>query len=915
VVNPSRDPVVFDLDTGWQHLRWPLDGDPTAVSPYGTARFSGTANQYGFEVDAELIMQDVPPSHWNLKGRGTAEGVDIDPLYGEILEGWIHGTGSIDWAPEIRWDFTVVGDGMDPGFYLADLPGSIGFEARTTGEMVDDEPTGEFHLIHLDGELKGLPLRGSGSAELNGESASFANLDLGIADATLAASGEILGPWHLEWRLDVPSIASLHPGYTGSLSGRGSLVGQDSIPGIRFAVNADSVAFGAGRITSVRADADLHPVPGGNLALDVAVNEIRFFQGAKFDSILIRSRGTTAQHEMDVLFHVDADSMQLAFAGAISDSTWTGALQQLRLRAEGVRDWDLKNPAPLFLSPRHAELRDFCWVAGNSRVCLEALWDRDSGWNLDSSLDHLELAVLDRLFPEEASFETKLDGHARARGRPSGVDFADVKIESEAGAIHWVSQGRDLYLNLEPGLLTFAADSQSANGVFRLGLGGGTVEANLLLPDYRAVQGDEGTPIKGRLKLEMPDLSTIQGLSPELGSIQGVCSADLELSGTTASPRVTGEAQLEDGRVEFPRLGLEVTEISLSARSSQEGQWEINGGMTSGPGRIQIEANTDLSDMDEGKTSLRLTGDRFEVVNTLDSRVLVSPELRVTQKGKRLDVEGEVNVPEANIVAGRADLAMAVPVSQDIVFAASARAPPPPPLDLHARVRLVLGKSVRFRGFGIRSRLTGNILVTEGPGKPTQGDGELNLTEGTFTGYGRELQIDRGKLIFPQGPIDNPEVDVRASRRADDGTVAGVEVRGRLQSMEMTVFSEPERNPEDAISYLLYGRPLNDASTQEANMAQQTAALLTMQAGSQLTQRMASSLGLEEARIESEGSMKEASLMLGTHLSPRVYVAYGIGLFDAVNSFRVRYLLNNRWTVQAETGQQSSADLIFSIEK
>jgi translocation and assembly module TamB len=88
-----------------------------------------------------------------------------------------------------------------------------------------------------------------------------------------------------------------------------------------------------------------------------------------------------------------------------------------------------------------------------------------------------------------------------------------------------------------------------------------------------------------------------------------------------------------------------------------------------------------------------------------------------------------------------------------------------------------------------------------------------------------------------------------------------------------------------------------------------------MQAGSQLTQGVASSLGLEEARIESQGSMKEASLMLGTHLSPKLYVAYGIGLFEAVNTFRVRYSLNNRWSLQAESGRQTSGDIFFNIEK
>jgi hypothetical protein len=44
-------------------------------------------------------------------------------------------------------------------------------------------------------------------------------------------------------------------------------------------------------------------------------------------------------------------------------------------------------------------------------------------------------------------------------------------------------------------------------------------------------------------------------------------------------------------------------------------------------------------------------------------------------------------------------------------------------------------------------------------------------------------------------------------------------------------------------------------------------------------------------------------------------VAYGIGLFDPVNTFRIRYLIDPRWTLQAESGEGTSADILYTVER
>ncbi|MEJ2240004.1 MAG: translocation/assembly module TamB domain-containing protein, partial [Gemmatimonadales bacterium] len=193
--------------------------------------------------------------------------------------------------------------------------------------------------------------------------------------------------------------------------------------------------------------------------------------------------------------------------------------------------------------------------------------------------------------------------------------------------------------------------------------------------------------------------------------------------------------------------------------------------------------------------------------------------------------------------------------------------------------------------------------------------GQLSIQQGRYTAYGQDLTIETGRVIYAAGPIDNPGLDIRAVRQARDGVVAGLNVAGTLKEPEVTVFSEPPMMQSEALAYLLLGRPLSELSTSEGGQLSNAAASLGLRGGSMLAQRIAQTIGIDEAGIESEGEWDEASIYAGQYLSPRLYVSYGIGLFDASSLFRIRYNLSRRWTLQAETGEKTSTDITYKIER
>jgi translocation and assembly module TamB len=340
----------------------------------------------------------------------------------------------------------------------------------------------------------------------------------------------------------------------------------------------------------------------------------------------------------------------------------------------------------------------------------------------------------------------------------------------------------------------------------------------------------------------------------------------------------------------------------------------LEASVRSGEGRLTLQGRVPLSPSTASPATLQLKGRRFLALSLPDRRVLVEPDLAVTFDGRAVGVNGDVRVPEAKVEYESKFAAIAVSPDVVLVGRADENARRKAPLPIQARVRLILGDRVELQGLGFDGRLEGSLLLLESPGRRTSGAGELVIQEGTYKAYGQDLRIERGRLVFA-GPIDNPGVDLRAYRKADDGTIAGVVVKGTLRNPETTLYSVPPMAQADALAYLLLGHPLNQASSSEGNLVANAATSLGIKGGNLLGKQIAARFGLETARIETEASLEEASLMVGKYLSPRFYLEYGIGLFDQASRLRIRYILSRKWTLRAETGTANAADILYTIER
>jgi translocation and assembly module TamB len=260
------------------------------------------------------------------------------------------------------------------------------------------------------------------------------------------------------------------------------------------------------------------------------------------------------------------------------------------------------------------------------------------------------------------------------------------------------------------------------------------------------------------------------------------------------------------------------------------------------------------------------------------------------------------------------DLSSTAKVSEDVVIVGEKPSAVEEKWKIFTNIRVILGDRVSLYGFGFEGRVAGNLLLTDRPGEVTTASGELSIPEGRYQAYGQRLEVELGKVLFTGGPVSNPGLDLRAVRKVENVT-AGVRIRGTLRNPQLELFSIPAMGETDILSYLVLGRPIDAQSGEDAKVVAQAALLLSLKGGDLLARSLTDRFGLDEMRIETSNTGEQASLVVGRYLSPKLYVSYGVGLIDSVNTFNVRYRLSEHWQLRAESGLHQSADAIYTIER
>jgi len=213
--------------------------------------------------------------------------------------------------------------------------------------------------------------------------------------------------------------------------------------------------------------------------------------------------------------------------------------------------------------------------------------------------------------------------------------------------------------------------------------------------------------------------------------------------------------------------------------------------------------------------------------------------------------------------------------------------------------------------------LSGQLAVQDVPGHATTGRGQI-VVDGTYKAYGQDLKIEQGRLLFAGTPIDNPGLDLRATRSgfADADVTVGLQVRGTALVPVLTVFSQPAMEQSDALSYLVAGKPMSQLKSGEGDAVGSAARALGTAGGDLLAKSIGTRMGLDDVGVADSSAVGGAALTVGKYLSPRLYLSYGVGLFTPGEVVTLRYRLTRLFNVEIQNGTLSSrAGINYKVEK
>jgi translocation and assembly module TamB len=916
---------TLDLTGEWSALRWPLAGPVEIESTFGTYSLRGSM-PYGFDVQAHVrapVLETAPEARFSATGTFDREQLVLDRLQGDVLRGQLTASGRVAWAGAQPWSARLEARNIDMAGLRSDLSGRVSTTATVEGRGFTPDAPWTARLASLSGTLAGRALTGRG--EISHRNGTYDLRQVRIANG--ASHVDIDGRWgstvDLRWSADVRSLALLHPDLAGELVSTGRVNGRASRPQVAGELRARRVEFAGATIASLDVDVDVDGTDQRESRLDARAAEIDLGVFV-LDSARLDAHGRMNEHAVAFEFASLGDQERqlpgfrgrVGVAGAYEADRrrWLGRLEESSVKfPDGGAT--LLQPALIEASPAILKVAPICLKSDEARLCVEGERRSDpAAWRVIYSAQDWPLRRLLRSILGWREFDGRLQAAGWAAQEP-GQDWTGgmtLLLDNPVLEIPR-NQFRTQRVELGQGRLDLFADP----GEMRASLDLRLAETSRVFGEVSAQRDPQlatlDLPLRGSIRAESSDLSALPLLVPEIDHSSGQLDATVAIGGTLGDPRFDGEFHVRNGRLDTYRTNMQLSDLTLDGRFKGDelvfsGQGRAVRGTLALDGRFAWPDNVMTGEM-------HMKGDKLMVADTPSFRIVASPDLTIAAGKDGYAVRGEVLIPLARITPR--DLSTTVSTSPDErIVGLEDEASGPSTLErVRARVRVVLGDDVRVDSFGLKAKLAGAVTVISRPGDAVLGNGSIKVVEGEYKAFGQFVTIRRGVLSFNRTPLDDPTLDLvgdRTIRSAD--VVVTLNVRGTLSQPFVTISSEPPLPEAEALSYLLTGRSINTLQSGEAASLDRAAQSLAVGGGGLLLGGLGTRIGLDEVSVEQTGD-EDTSVVLGKYLSPNLFVSYGISIVEAINTIKLRYTLNERWSLKAEAGLYQSADVEYRIER
>lgn len=653
----------------------------------------------------------------------------------------------------------------------------------------------------------------------------------------------------------------------------------------------------------------------------------------RFSEIKAALSGTLARHQL-ALSVVDGPApLKAIVTGALSRdfATWRGKLSDVAIQTQVGDVTTASLPIEANLKTAQVTLGAHCWenlatgrrgkvvIDTPNQVCLVKPARVGPSGQATLSLKRFDLASLSRFVDRDLTLEGIFTGDVKAAWNTNAQGLPEVNATIENHGIRLVRQTDSGPLSAKFTSVTLNAKTTRQGITAHLAVvpeNNGKLTASVTLGDLA-----KRKTLAGTITLEPYSLGILNQLFTTGESVDGKEVANLKLGGTLESPLVTGELKLQgiDVRDGLVPLKIEPSDITLLFHGNRS---TLDGVVRTNEGDLAITGSADWSNMADPQAKVHVVTRRNGRDETMGltippyAQLEMGADVTVMASNAGIDVTGEVVIPKGQITVKELPDS-AIQPSSDFVMLKRDLTPITPKsagMPIRSSLKITIGPRLLVDAFNLKARLEGVLAMRQ----TNQGlglNGSVNLRKGSFFAYGQALNITKGEILF-SGPLDNPYLNLEAIRdpnATEDNVTAGLRVRGSASQPKVTIFSTPALSQEEALSYLLRGQGLGSTGNDGQAVA---SALLGMGLSqtSGIVGDIGKAFGIRDLQVTSEGVGNKTKVVVKGNLLPRLQLKYGVGVFDSLATFTLRYRLLPRLYLQGIWDDDTTLDLLYRWE-
>ncbi|MFZ4649427.1 MAG: translocation/assembly module TamB domain-containing protein [Rubrivivax sp.] len=497
---------------------------------------------------------------------------------------------------------------------------------------------------------------------------------------------------------------------------------------------------------------------------------------------------------------------------------------------------------------------------------------------------------------------------------------ADITLQRHDGDLQVVESGSSpqplglsdaqLALSVRDGLWRFTPRLIGS----QLGQVSGSVSARTR-PELRWPAAD--APLEGTVNLQVPNLGVWAGWVPPGWRIAGELATVARVGGQFGAPQLNGELRASRVAVRNLLQGVDYSDgellVALTGDTARIERFTLRGG----EGTLSAEGSAKWADSwSSFSAQLTARARNFRAIGRVDRQLVTSGEGSLQFRPDQLRIGGRLVVDSGLVDLSRRD---APTLDEDVtVLRASEQSEEPVPVaaqrpllrNAQVALDLDLGEKLRLRFFGVDTGLRGQLRLSTPAGRLSV-VGAVRAEDGTYTGYGQKMEIERG-VVTLAGPLELARLDILALRPKIDARV-GVSITGPVLNPRVKLYSEPAMSEGDKLSWLVLGRAPEGLGRADTELLTRAATALLAGQGEAPTDTFLRALGLDDLSFrQTDGDTRDTIIRLGKQLSRRWYVGYERGVNATGGTFQIIYRIAQQFTLRAQSGLENSLDIIWT---